>query len=92
MLEMTKPMRMAQRTYSMLGNDEVVGLGVSVDVFFQEFACEADYGEKGEAGEKTQEFGAERERGSLRECDCVGHETCCFPFVFGKVLNQFFGG
>ena len=39
-----------------VGEGEVVGLGVGVDVFFEEFAGEADGGEEGDAGEQAEEF------------------------------------
>jgi hypothetical protein len=33
-----------------------VGFGVGVDIFFEEFASEADGGEEGDAREQAEEF------------------------------------
>jgi hypothetical protein len=51
----------------------VVGLGVEIDIFFEEFAGKADDGEEGYAGDQAEEFGADSERGILGESDGVGH-------------------
>jgi hypothetical protein len=50
-----------------------MGFGVEVDIFFEEFAGEADDGEEGYAGDQAEEFRADGDRRILRENDCVGY-------------------
>jgi len=68
-----------------VGEGPVVGFGVEIDIFLEEFAGDADDGEEGYAGDEAEEFGGDGDGGILRENDCVGHFLV--PF-FGGALEQ----
>jgi hypothetical protein len=51
----------------------VMGFGVEIDIFFEEFAGEADDRQEGYPGDKAEEFGGDGDWGILGECDGVGH-------------------